>query len=89
MVALFLTVLFDLFILWLALRWSGNFKTWDDRHRLAFLSGILFFFLALAPLTIGAEYPVLYFSNPLFILLFWMIYRMIRKRVERENLTSK
>ncbi len=80
-IALLLAVFLDASILWLALRWSGNFAAWDDRHRLAFLSGVLAFFLVLAPLTIGAQYPVLYISNPLFLLLLYLVYRRVKPRV--------
>ena len=31
--------------LWLALRWSGNGHSWDDRHRLALFAGFLGFFV--------------------------------------------
>lgn len=87
--ALLLTAFFDLFILWLTLRWSGNFAKWDDRHRMAFISGILVFFLAISPLTIGTEYPILYFSNPIFVIFLWLIYRKIKKRLENETVSHE
>lgn len=36
----------DVATLWLVLRWSGNGTSWDDRHRLALVIGMLAFFLA-------------------------------------------
>jgi hypothetical protein len=79
-----LITIFDIFILWLALRWSGNFTNWDDRHRQSFIAGILVFFLAISPLTIGTEYPILYFSNPVYIFILWLVYRKTKIRVENE-----
>jgi hypothetical protein len=38
-------VAFDGVTLWLILRWSGNMRAWDDRHRLALVSGLLAFFV--------------------------------------------
>ena len=35
----------DAAALWLALRWSGNGVSWDDRHRLALFAGFLGFFI--------------------------------------------
>ncbi len=78
--AFLLTLAVDGLALWLAWRWSGGFAAWDDRRRLALVNGALAFFLVLAPLTIGAQYPVLYWSNPLFLFLLWMGYR---RRVSR------
>jgi len=77
-VALLLTLLFDLFVLYLARRWSGDFAAWDDRHRIAFLTGVLAFFLFI-PLLVGAETPVMYFSNPLFLFLLWWVYRRVAR----------
>ena len=39
--------LFDLGAFWLILRWSGNGTTWDDRHKLALVSGLLAFFIVM------------------------------------------
>lgn len=36
---------FDAVTLWLLLRWSGNTRGWDDRHRLALVAGLLAFFV--------------------------------------------
>ena len=65
-------LVYDLLILGLVLRWSGNAAAWDDRHRVALVGGALSLMLALAPLTVGARYPVLYYSNPVFLLLLWL-----------------
>jgi hypothetical protein len=83
-VALLLTALFDLFVLWLALRWSGNFTVWDDRHRAAFINGLLSFFLVIGALNDGSQYPIMYLSNPVFLFLLWLYYRKIRQRTESE-----
>lgn len=40
-----LLLFLDAFTLWLLLRWSGNGNVWDDRHRLAWLSGGIGFFI--------------------------------------------
>jgi len=79
--AFWLTLGADGLVLWLAWRWSGGFTAWDDRHRLALTFGALTFFLVLAPLTIGTQYPVLYWSNPLFLFLLWMGYRRRASRL--------
>lgn len=39
--------LVDLGAFWLVLRWSGNGTAWDDRHRLALVSGLLAFFIVM------------------------------------------
>jgi hypothetical protein len=80
-IAMVLLVLWYLFLLWLLLRWSGNGFAWDDRHRIALVNGALSLLLALGPLTVGDQYPVMYFSNPVFLLLLWLTGRRIRRRV--------
>ncbi len=81
LVAMLLLVIFDLFILWLILRWSGNGAAWDDRHRLALVNGALSLFLVLGMLTAGNQYPVMYCSNPIFLLLLWLAARKVGQRV--------
>jgi hypothetical protein len=39
-------VLVDGLAAWLILRWSGGGRSWDDRHKLALVSGVLAFFAA-------------------------------------------
>ena len=75
-------LVYCLLILWLILRWSGNTHQWDDRHRMALIIGALSFFLILGPLTTDGMYPVMYFSNPVFLLLLWLAYRKVNKRVK-------
>jgi lipid-A-disaccharide synthase-like uncharacterized protein len=77
-------LVYCLFILWLILRWSGNTHQWDDRHRMALISGALSFFLIFGPLSTNGQYPVMYFSNPVFLLLLWLAYRKVNKRVMGE-----
>ncbi len=78
--AFLLTLAVDGLVLWLAWRWSGGFAAWDDRGRLALINGTLAFFLLLSPLTMGAQYPVLYWSNPLFLLGLTLVYRRVARR---------
>ncbi|MHC1782448.1 MAG: hypothetical protein AB9891_06760 [Anaerolineaceae bacterium] len=87
LITMLLIVLFDLFILWQVRRWSGGGRGWDDRHRLALISGSLAFFLILGPLTTNGKYPVMYFSNPVFLVLLWWIYRRVDLRVKSEDQT--
>ncbi|HSK86790.1 MAG TPA: hypothetical protein VK880_00430 [Anaerolineales bacterium] len=77
--------LFDLFILWLILRWSGNAQGWDDRHRLALINGTLSLFLILTPLTTNGQYPSMYFSNPILLVLLWWVARKVDRRVNAEH----
>ena len=77
-------MLYCLVLLWLVLHWSGNTHQWDDRHRMALIIGSLSFFLIFGPLTTGGLYPVMYFSNPVFLLLLWLAYRKVNKRVKEE-----
>ncbi len=80
-----LILLFDAFVLWLLLRWNGNGASWDDRHRLALLSGALCFFLIFLPLTSNGKYPISYFSSPLFLILLWLASRKVNQRVLGEQ----
>jgi hypothetical protein len=80
-VAMLLLAGFDLFILRLILRWSGNGAAWDDRHRVALVNGASSLLLVLGPLTVGNQYPVMYFSNPVFLLLLWLAARKVGRRV--------
>jgi len=76
-----LVFLLDIFVLWLVLRWNGNGSSWDDRHRLALINGALCFFLIFGPLTTNGKYPIMYLSSPLFLILIWLVYRRVDKRV--------
>jgi hypothetical protein len=78
-------IVFDAFMLWLILRMSGNGAAWDDRHRMALIIGALSFFLILGPLTTNGQYPVMYFSNPIFLFLLWLAYRSVKIRVLNEQ----
>ncbi len=83
-VTMFLIALFDLFLLWLILRWSGRAQAWDDRHRLALINGSLSLFLILTPLATEGKYPIMYFSNPVFLILLWWVARKVDRRVRAE-----
>jgi len=87
-VAMLLLALFDLFVLWLVLRWNGNGAAWDDRHRMALVNGAMSFFLIFGPLTTGGQYPVMFFSNPIFLFLLWLAYKKVKKRAESEAAAS-
>lgn len=84
-VSMVLIALYDLFVLWLILRWSGMGRVWDDRHRLALISGSLAFFLILGPLATNGAYPVMYFSNPVYLVLMWVVYRQVDRRIKTGN----
>jgi hypothetical protein len=73
-------LVFDLLILLLILYWNKRGAAWDDRHRLALINGALCFFLVLGPLTVGSQYPVMYFSNPVFLLVLGLIYWKVDRR---------
>ncbi len=83
-VVMLLIVAWDGLILWLILRWNGNGAAWDDRHRIVLVNGALSFFLVLGPLTAGGQYPVMYFSNPIFFILIWLAARWINQ-LERKR----
>ena len=74
-------LVYDLLILALVLRWNRRGAAWDDRHRLALINGALCFFLILGPLTVGTQYPVMYYSDPVFLLILWLIARHVNRRV--------
>ncbi len=76
-----LLALYDLLYLWLILHWSGRGRGWDDRHRLALISGGLSFFLILGPLTTGGKYPIMYFSSPVILALLWWTYTGVNRRL--------
>ncbi len=88
-IALLLIALFDLFMLWLMLRWSGNGYAWDDRHRLALINGVLSFFLIFGPLTVGQLYPIMYLSNPVFLLLLALTQHHVNRRVEAAHTETR
>ena len=87
-VSMLLLTVFDLLLLWLLVHWSGAGGAWDDRHRLSLINGALSFFLVMVPLTTGGQYPVMYFSNPVFLLWLWWIYRGVRRRVAQQQVTD-
>ncbi len=82
MISMLIIALIDISFLLLVLRWNGNGSHWDDRHRLALICGSLSFFLILGPLTTNGQYPVMYFSNPVFLALLWWIYSRVNRRVK-------
>jgi hypothetical protein len=81
MVSMLIVALFDLSALWLILHSTANASAWDDRHRFALIAGALSVFLILGPLTTNGQYPVMWFSNPVLLLLGWWIYRRVGRAV--------
>jgi len=77
---MFVLLVYDLLVLLLILWWNKWGSAWDDRHRLALINGALSFFLVLGPLTVGTQYPVMYFSNPVFLLVLGLIYWKVARR---------
>ncbi|NBD35416.1 MAG: hypothetical protein GVY30_05400 [Chloroflexi bacterium] len=84
-IAMLLLMLWYLWLGWMISRWSGNGAAWDDRHRIALINGALSLLLALGPLTMGEQYPVMYFSHPVYWLLLWLAGRKIRRRVNNQG----
>ncbi len=80
-VAMALLALEAVVVLAVVLWWSGGASRWDDRHRFALLSGGLSFFLLFMPLVMGRQYPVMWVSNPLFLLMLAWAYRRVARRV--------
>jgi len=78
--AMLLLAILYLLICGLVLRWSGNGSAWDDRHRLALISGGLSLFLVLGPLTVGSQYPIMYYTHPVYLTLLWITYRYVNRR---------
>ncbi len=87
LVTMLLVALFDTFVLWLILRWSGNAQAWDDRHRLALIDGALSLFLILTPLVTKGQYPAMYFSNPVLLVILWWVSHKVGQRVRKEQQT--
>jgi hypothetical protein len=85
LVVMLIILIYVCWMLWWILKWSGNGSAWDDRHRMALIDGALSFFLVLAPLTTNGQYPVMYFSNPIFLFLLWLAYRSVKRRVLQEQ----
>ena len=83
-VTMLLLVAWDALILLLILRWSGNAAAWDDRHRVMLVFGALSFFLIIGLLTVGSQYPVMYFSNPIYLLLLALAAHKVNRRVNAE-----
>lgn len=82
LVGMLLIAVFDLFLLWLILRWSGSAQSWDDRHRLALLSGALSLFLILTPIVTNGKNPSMFLSNPILLLLLWWVARRVNQRMK-------
>jgi len=82
-------LVYDLLFLLLILHMNKRGAGWDDRHRLALINGALGFFLVLGPLTVGPQYPVMYFSNPVFLFVLGLIYWKVSKRYSSTDLEPK
>jgi len=84
-VTMFLLAAYDLCLLWILRRRSGNFTAWDDRHRIALINGALTFFLLIGPLTTGGQYPIMTVSNPIFFFLLLWTAHQVDRRVTAER----
>lgn len=73
------------FILWLVLRWRGNGWYWNDRHKLALINGSLSCLLILGIISTNGQHPIIYFSNPILLVLLWWVYRRVTERVKGET----
>lgn len=81
-------LLFDAVTVWIILRWSGNGFNWDDRHRLAFISGLLLFFIYFS-----FDKDLVHFTGTSFVGLatimgLWKLWRRIKERIQTEQLTN-
>lgn len=84
-VAMVLLLGWHLLLLTLLLRWSGNGASWDDRHRVALVNGAMTMLLVLGPIVAGSQYPVMYVSNPIFLLLLWLMKRRVHRRMATDD----
>jgi len=78
-VAMVLLVLFAAGVCLLLKWWTSNWSAWDDRHRIALVIGALSFFLIMGPITTNGQYPVMWYSNPVFLFLLWLAYRRVAR----------
>jgi len=85
-VTMLLLIAYDLALLWVVWRWSGKGAAWDDRHRLALITGALSLLLVLGLLTVGKQYPVMVYTHPIYLLCLWLVYRSVNKRFEKSLL---
>lgn len=86
---LLMLALYTAVLIWLIRRMSGGFAAWDDRHRIALVNGTLMFFLVFVPLVAGAQYPITYITNPIFLILLWWAGRRIDKRLNTFSPTAQ
>lgn len=79
-VTMILLLLLDGFALWLVLRWNGNGASWDDRHRFAMVSGGLWGFIVLAPLTDNSLQTGMLFVAIATTIALWFLGRAVKRR---------
>ena len=84
-VVLLLLVLLDAVSLWLWWRWSGRGQGWDDRHRLALVSGILAFFVFFSFAKDFESWQGSSVVGVLTIYGLWRLGRMVKQRTRRSN----
>ena len=82
---MFLLVIWDLLILWLTLRWSGNGVAWDDRHRFALIAGGLSTFILLSPITESQGQPGMIAVGIFTAMLLFLFNWKLRRRYEENN----
>ncbi len=72
---------FDAVTLWLLLRWSGNTRRWDDRHRLALVAGLLAFFVLFGVLADLERFEGRSLVSLAAVLGLWRLSRHVTERV--------
>lgn len=78
-VAMLLLVIYDLLFLQVILKYSRR-QFWGDTHRIALICGALSFFLVFTIPSLAVQHPIVYFTNPLFLLLLWLVVRHVKGR---------
>jgi len=79
-VMMILLLILDGIALWLVLRWNGNGTSWDDRHRLAMVSGGLWVFIILSPLPGNSAQTGMLFVAIATAIALWFLGRLVKNR---------
>jgi putative flippase GtrA len=73
---------FNALSFWLFLRWSGNVLAWDDRHRLALVSGLLAFFVVVNFLGDLENFEARSFVSLATVFALWQLRRPVLARTQ-------
>lgn len=65
---------------WLFLRWSGNVRAWDDRHRLALVMGLLAFFVLFGFLSDLETFEARSLVSLAAVITLWRLWRSVNAR---------